>query len=256
MKKRIENLIVTRHTSLTDTYFVLDLKSSKKLPEMLPAQFAEVKVERAQNTFLRRPISIHDVDYEKGEMRILVEIKGEATREMSKLRAGDSLNLVYPLGKAFHLPAKAKKVLLAGGGCGVAPLLFAARYFQAQGIEVHTLIGGRNAEQLLRLDAYARYSKVYTITEDGSHGETGLITAHSIMQDLKQFDAVYTCGPEAMMKAIAGKAQDAGVYCEVSLENLMACGIGACLCCVQDTVHGHQCVCTEGPVFNIKDLKW
>ena len=94
-------------------------------------------------------------------------------------------------------------------------------------------------------------------TDDGSLGEKGFVTKHSILDDPEiKFDKIYTCGPEIMMKAVAKMARSKGIDCEVSLENTMACGIGACLCCVTETIDGNKCVCTEGPVFNINDLKW
>lgn len=256
MKKHIHQLSVVENIRLTDTYFLLKLTHNQPLPDMLPAQFAEIKVANSPNTFLRRPISIHDVDRDKNELHLLIEIKGEGTETMSRLQAGDTLDTLYPLGNTWTVPQNSKHVLLVGGGCGVAPLLYTASKFAAQGLNITTLIGGRSEENLLRKEAYLAYGNVYTITEDASHGETGLVSDHRIMQNLQQFDALYTCGPEAMMKAVGKAAQQAGVYCEVSLENTMACGIGACLVCVQDTTEGHKCVCTDGPVFNINDLIW
>jgi dihydroorotate dehydrogenase electron transfer subunit len=256
MKKHIHKLSVVANTRLTDTYFLLKLTHNKALPAMLPAQFAEIKVDAAPHTFLRRPISVHDVDTEQNELHLLIEIKGEGTETLSRLQPGDTLDTLYPLGNNWTVPDNSKNIMLVGGGCGVAPLLYTARKFAAQGLRVTTLIGGRSEENLLRKEAYKAYGDVYTITEDASHGETGLVTDHSIMQNLQQFDALYTCGPEAMMKAVGKAAQQAGVHCEVSLENTMACGIGACLVCVQETTEGHKCVCTDGPVFNINDLTW
>ncbi|MEA1874255.1 MAG: dihydroorotate dehydrogenase electron transfer subunit, partial [Bacteroidota bacterium] len=124
------------------------------------------------------------------------------------------------------------------------------------GKKVTTLIGGRSQANLLRIDAYEQYGEVYTSTEDSSHGETGFVTDHSVMQNLQAFDAVFTCGPEAMMKAVGKMAQAQNVHCEVSLENTMACGIGACLVCVQDTIEGYKRACVDGPIFNINYLKW
>jgi len=256
MKKHIHKLSVVENTRLTDTYFLLKLTHNQPLPDMLPAQFAEIKVDAAPHTFLRRPISVHDVDTEQNELHLLIEIKGEGTETLSRLQPGDTLDTLYPLGNTWTVPDNSKNILLVGGGCGVAPLLYTARKFAAQGLRVTTLIGGRSEENLLRKEAYKAYGDVYTITEDASHGETGLVTGHSIMQNLQQFDSLYTCGPEAMMKAVGKAAQQAGVHCEVSLENTMACGIGACLVCVQETTEGHKCVCTDGPVFNINDLTW
>jgi dihydroorotate dehydrogenase electron transfer subunit len=107
------------------------------------------------------------------------------------------------------------------------------------------------------VDEYAKYGNLYFTTENGSLGEKGFVTQHSVFQNrLENYDKIYACGPDAMMKAIAKEAKKANVFCEVSLENLMACGFGVCLCCIEPTVKGNLCVCTEGPVFNINDLKW
>ncbi len=96
--------------------------------------------------------------------------------------------------------------------------------------------------------------KVHLSTEDGSAGEKGLVTKHSVLDG--KIDRIFCCGPSPMMKAVAGIAREKGIDCEVSLENMMACGLGACLCCVENTVKGNVCVCTEGPVFNIEMLNW
>jgi dihydroorotate dehydrogenase electron transfer subunit len=106
----------------------------------------------------------------------------------------------------------------------------------------------------LQLDEFAAVGDVYLSTEDGSKGEKGFVTQHSVLAE--EFSYIYTCGPKPMMQAVARIAREHNTPCEVSLENLMACGVGACLCCVEDTVEGHVCVCKEGPIFNIDRLKW
>ena len=112
----------------------------------------------------------------------------------------------------------------------------------------------KKALEIILKEEYEKYATVYYTTEDGSYGEKGYPTQHSILTE--QFDHIFCCGPEPMMKAVARYAYSKHIDCEVSLENTMACGIGACLCCVNDTKEGHKCVCTDGPVFNINDLKW
>ena len=124
-----------------------------------------------------------------------------------------------------------------------------------QGIEPTFLLGARTQADLLMLDEFKKYGRVFTTTEDGSAGEKGFVTNHSILQQ-EQFDRISTCGPTPMMKAVARLAREKGIDCEVSLENLMACGVGACLCCVEKTTEGNLCVCKEGPVFNINRLLW
>ena len=256
MKKFMLDLTVRKNEKLNSQYFLLVLTSSEKLPEMLPGQFAEVRVDGSSTTFLRRPISINYVDYATNEVWLLVQIVGDGTKRLAALQTGDSVNLLLPLGNTFTLPEnKAAKLLLVGGGVGIAPMLFLGAYLKERGYSCNFLLGGRSSENLLQLSEFEQFGNVYTTTEDGSHGEKGFVTQHSVLENEK-FDAIYTCGPTPMMKAVAAYASQKEIFCEVSLENTMACGFGACLCCVTDTTEGHVCVCTEGPVFNITKLKW
>ncbi|GAB1415226.1 dihydroorotate dehydrogenase electron transfer subunit [Paludibacter sp.] len=256
MKKFIKDLIVTENKVLNDQYFMLVLKSTDPLPEMFPGQFVEVKVDDSPTTFLRRPISINYVDYQKNEFWLLIQIVGDGTQKLSSLKAGDNLNIIFPLGNTFTIPQnKESNLLLIGGGVGIAPMLFLGSYLKSLGYSCTFLIGGRSKSNLLQLSDFERYGKVLTTTEDGSFGEKGFVTQHSVLNN-RDFDAIYTCGPTPMMMAIAKYASDNDIFCEVSLENTMACGFGACLCCVTNTTDGNVCVCTEGPVFNITKLKW
>ncbi len=116
-------------------------------------------------------------------------------------------------------------------------------------------MGARSAEDLLEVDEFRKYGRVFMTTEDGTYGEQGFVTNHSILQT-ESFDQISTCGPKPMMMAVARFAHANGIACEVSLENKMACGVGACLCCVEKTTEGNVCVCKEGPVLNIKKLLW
>jgi dihydroorotate dehydrogenase electron transfer subunit len=189
-------------------------------------------------------------------MWLLIQKIGNGTAKLADLPIGSTVNLLFPLGNHFALPTDNQSdVLLVGGGVGVAPLLMLGAELKDYGYSPTFLLGARSKSDLLELELFAEYGEVYTTTEDGSLGEKGYVTNHSILKTAK-FDKIYTCGPTPMMKAIASYADKNSIECEVSLENTMACGIGACLCCVQDTKSGHKCVCTEGPVFNINDLKW
>ena len=153
------------------------------------------------------------------------------------------------------MPQRKEKLLLVGGGVGVAPLLYFGKLLKEQGLEATFLLGARSEDGLLEMDYFKKYGRVFTTTEDGSFGEKGFVTQHSILQQ-EHFDRLAVCGPKPMMMAVAHYAKSVGVDCEVSLENMMACGLGACLCCVEKTVKGNLCVCQEGPVFNIKELLW
>lgn len=256
MKKFMLDLTVKENQSLNSQYYLLKLTATEKLPEMLPGQFVEILVDNAPNVFLRRPISINFVDYARNELWLLIQIVGEGTQKMAELKANETVNLIFPLGNSFTFPKdKYQKVLLIGGGVGIAPLLFWGSILHSQGYDCNFLLGGRSEDNLLQLCEFEKYGKIYTTTEDGSHGERGFVTQHSILQG-RNFDFIYTCGPTPMMKAVAAYSALNKVFCEVSLENTMACGFGACLCCVTDTTEGHLCVCTDGPVFNITKLKW
>jgi len=124
------------------------------------------------------------------------------------------------------------------------------------GSKVTYLFGARTSEEIVLTDVFSKLGKFNCTTEDGSLGEKGLVTSHSIFKNIKYFDIVYTCGPDPMMKAIAKIAENNNIRCEASLENMMACGIGVCLCCVTPTIRGNAVVCSEGPVFQSTDLKW
>ena len=256
MKKFILDLVLKENRTLSNQYALLVLTSPEKLPEILPGQFAEVRVDGSSTTFLRRPISIHYVDYELNELWLLIQVIGDGTKRLAELKAGDAVNIILPLGNSFSEPTnKNAKLLLVGGGCGVAPLLFLGSYLKNKGFEVNFLLGARSKTDILQISEYERFGNVYTSTEDGTLGEQGFVTRNSVLK-ASNFDYIYTCGPTPMMKVIAAYAAKIKANCEVSLENTMACGIGACLCCVTDTIDGHVCVCTEGPVFNITKLKW
>ena len=217
MKKYILDLTVTENTRLHANYVLIKLTQEAPLPEMLPGQFAEIRVDGSPTTFLRRPISINYVDREKNEVWFLVQ--------------------------------------LVGGGVGTAPMLYLGEVLLKQGCKPTFLLGARSKNDLLQLEQFEALGDVYTTTEDGSMGEKGYVTMHSVLKAQK-FDMIYTCGPKPMMMAVAKYAKGNDINCEVSLENTMACGIGACLCCVENTTEGHLCVCKEGPVFNINKLLW
>ena len=256
MKKFILDLTVNSVEALSDKHVLIKLTDDKPLPEMLPGQFVEVRVDNSPSTFLRRPISINNVDYDRNELWLLVAAVGDGTRQLHKLQKGDHLNCMLPLGNSFTMPTdSAQKVLLVGGGVGVAPLLYFGKRIKAMGGEPTFLLGARSAKDVLERELFEQVGRVFITTEDGSEGEKGFVTNHSVLAQ-EHFDRISTCGPKPMMMAVARYAFKNDIECEVSLENKMACGVGACLCCVEKTVEGNKCVCKEGPVMNIKKLTW
>jgi dihydroorotate dehydrogenase electron transfer subunit len=255
MKKWSLDMVVSANMELGNNHFLLKFSYSQPLPEMLPGQFVQVRVDNAPEVFLRRPISVNFVDKRRNELWLLVQRVGKGTQKMREYKVGDVVNMLLPLGNTFTKPErKNDRILLIGGGVGIAPMLFLGAMLKHEGYHPAFLLGARNADSLLQLNEFQQYGEVYITTEDGSAGEKGFVTQHSLLQ--QPFDRLYTCGPTPMMQAVACYAYSKGIDCEASLENKMACGIGACLCCVTQTQTGHKCVCSEGPVFNTKELSW
>lgn len=256
MRKICEDFLVQATEQLSDRHWLMRLRSSSALPEMHPGQFVQVHIDDSPSTYLRRPISVNMVDYERNEILLLVAAIGEGTRHLVRKKPGDKVNCLLPLGNSFTMPRSTnERVLLVGGGVGIAPMLFLGKRLVELGVRPSFLLGARTADELLEKEMFSELGDLYLTTEDGSEGEKGYVTNHSILKE-KQFDRIATCGPKPMMMSVARYAKQNDIECEVSLENDMACGLGACLCCVEDTTDGHICVCTEGPVLNIKKLLW
>lgn len=258
MKKMLD-LVVTQNEQLNQNYCLIKLTTSDNspLPSMYPGQFVEVKVNNSPSTYLRRPISVNFVDKTTNELWLLVQVIGDGTQKMSEYKRGDMVNLLLPLGNTFTIPSSndGQELLLIGGGVGTAPMLYLGACLKEKGFAPKFLLGARSKNDLLQLDDFKQYGEVYCTTEDGSYGEKGYVTDHSVLKNTK-FSSIYTCGPKPMMMAVAKYANVNKISCEVSLENVMACGFGACLCCVEETREGNTCVCTDGPVFNIEKLTW
>lgn len=255
MKKVLVDLTVKEARRVNANCVLLVMHSETPLPDTLPGQFAELRIDNTPTVVLRRPISVHSFDAEKNEIGFLVQVVGDGTRWLASLKAGDKLNTLMPLGNGFTLPEQpGGKYLLVGGGVGSAPLYYLAQELKRKGSDIVLLIGARSEKDLYLRESYEALGRVEYTTEDGSLGEKGYVTNHSVLNE--KFDGIFTCGPKPMMLAVARYAREKAIACEVSLENKMACGLGACLCCVEDTKEGHRCVCTDGPVFSIDELKW
>lgn len=255
MKKFLVDLTIKEVQKLNASCVLLVMTDNKPLPECCPGQFAELRVDETPTVLLRRPISIHSFDAQSNEIGFLVQVVGDGTKWLASLSEGDKVNVLLPLGNGFTMPTKSgSRLLLVGGGVGSAPLYGLAQALKAQGYDFAILIGARSAKDLYRRDEFEALGRVEYTTEDGTLGEKGYVTNHTLLNE--KFDYIYTCGPKPMMMAVARYAREHGIPCEASLENKMACGLGACLCCVEDTTSGHRCVCTDGPVFSIDELKW
>jgi dihydroorotate dehydrogenase electron transfer subunit len=255
MKKYTHDFTVSSNLKINDDYFVINLKCPVALPAIEPGQFAEVLVPHSPETYLRRPLSIYSVNPDTNELSLLVKKIGKGTRMLAEVKPGEQINLVYPLGNWFGMPA-GPKALLIGGGVGIAPMLMLARKLRKNGYQPDVLIGGRSAGDIVEPEKYEPYGRVFITTDDGSAGEKGMVTGHSVLRDhAQEYSVFYACGPDPMMKAIGRLAESLNIPCEISLENTMACGMGACLCCVVETTEGNKTTCIEGPVFNTLKLK-
>ena len=255
MEKTVMDFVVKENVRQGSAlYSLLRLSPVKgNMPAVMPGQFVQVEVPNSRQTFLRRPISINYAD--QRELWLLVRRAGVGTNALCDLQQGSKLNIVLPLGHGFTLDVKGQ-VLLVGGGVGVAPLLMLGKRLVAKGVDVKYLLGARSSSDLLQLDLFRQTAETHVATEDGSLGHHGLVTTHPLLMQAP-ISHIACCGPLPMMKAVASIARERGINCDVSLENRMACGLGVCLCCVDNTAdHGNVCVCTEGPVFNINRLKW
>ncbi len=225
------------------------------IPELLPGQFVEIRIDNAPRALLRRPISVCDVKY-ASELVLFVKPVGQGTTTLTELEEGRKVNIMLPLGHGFTTENSAgKRCLLVGGGVGAAPLVYLARELKRKGAMVAVAIGGRTAADVEGVAGlYEAADAVVVSTDDGTLGAKGVVTLNPIFNG--GWDRIYCCGPTPMMKAVGRIAKERKIWCEVSLENHMACGLGACLCCVENTDdRGNVCVCTEGPVFNINRLE-
>jgi dihydroorotate dehydrogenase electron transfer subunit len=230
-----------------------------------PGQFVMIKPKSAAEPLLPRPISIHRV--QKGLIELLVRVAGEGTRRISEMRPGEVLEVKGPLGRGFQVDPL-KLPLLVAGGMGAAPLLFLAEGLARRGAGEKRrapilFIGGRTKTELLALQDFRRNGvKVLAATEDGSFGKKGVVTdlLKTYLGTRSSAAVLYACGPAGMLKAVAALAGRRGLPCQVSLEERMACGMGACLGCAvarrQEGGPDYAKVCQDGPVFEAGEIDW
>ena len=256
MKYTQGQFIITNKTALAREIYSFTIACPEVAQAASPGQFVHI---RAKGFTLRRPISICGIDKEKGTLRIVFEIRGEGTEEIARLNKGDFIDMLAPLGHGFTLDENFRKVVLIGGGIGTPPMLPLAQYYGERAVAVS---GFRNASAvILQQDFSATGAKTVLCTDDGSVGIHGFVT-----QPLKELaekggiDAVYACGPMPMLKGVSAICQENGIYCEISLEERMACGIGACLGCACRTTRNDEeyvaHVCKDGPVFKAEEVLW
>ncbi len=234
-----------------DMWMETDLAKQAK-----PGQFICVYT-RNKSALLPRPISICEVNEDKTAMRIVYRVAGLGTEEFSSYQAGEPIDILGTLGNGFPLDkGQGKKVFLMGGGIGVPPILQLAKELDA---EKQMILGYRDSALFLKEDM-DKYGQVYVATEDGSQGSKGNVM-DAIAEKGLEADVIYACGPMPMLRAIKRFAEERGIEAYISLEEHMACGVGACLGCVVKTKevdhhsHVHNArICTDGPVFEAKEV--
>jgi dihydroorotate dehydrogenase electron transfer subunit len=253
----VERVEVLSNARVASGVGLLSLLAPRCAASILPGQFVHLRITRGSSYVLRRPFSVHRAH--GGVIEILYQVLGVGTRDLALIEAGNKeMDIVGPLGHGWEIPATAGHALLVSGGLGAAPLGMLAEELADRGIATVAAMGAPSAERLVARDLFENQCRAtHVATDDGSAGDHGFVVAVSQrLLDSEQFDVVYTCGPEVMQSIVARQARDAGVACQVSLERLMACGIGACLSCVVTTNLGTKRACVDGPVFDAREVVW
>lgn len=253
MTKQKEEAVVVSQEQLAEGIFSMWLQT-KAAENAKPGQFISMYTNDGSK-LLPRPISICEIDKENGRLRVVYRVTGEktGTEQFSRMRQGDTVPLIGPLGNGFPLEkAVGKKAFLMGGGIGVPPILELSK--QLNCAEKQIVVGYRDADTFLRA-AFEANGEVYISTEDGSVGTKGNVM-DAIRENALEAEIIYACGPAPMLRAIKNYAGENGIECYISLEERMACGIGACLACVcksKDKDHhsnvNNKRICKDGPVF-------
>jgi len=270
---------IIENQEIAKDHFVMSVLLTSRLDSAMPGQFIMMRKQGVKDPLLRRPLSLYGFfQTEAGTvLEFLYRVLGKGTLALSHLVAGDTVDILGPLGKPFELFPDRPHIILLAGGIGAAPLSYFLEYLaksldlsgenaqQADMRRITFYFGAATASALVGLPKIQRCcSDVRIATDDGSVGFAGTIT-ELLRKELPKFDpekiCIYSCGPTAMIKSLSQLMQTSFIPCYVSMEERMACGIGACLGCSikvhQEPSEWAYCqVCTDGPVFNIKDLLW
>lgn len=247
MFERICSIVTNRE--LAPNTYAITMEAGTWAKDVKPGQFLHIKC--GPDSFLRRPISV--CDNKDGFLKIVFSVVGKGTAWLAEQKSG-TLDLLGPLGYGFDVTGR--NILLVGGGIGVPPLLYAAR--EAYGMTT-AILGFATKEQVILKEHFQSVAnKTLYTTEDGSFGEAGFVTI-PLRRELEsgKYDAILSCGPQPMLKAVAQLADEFSIACQVSLEERMACGVGACVVCACAMENGTMLrVCKDGPVFSSKEVNW
>jgi len=218
-----------------------------------PGQFVMVYLD-SEAHLLPRPISLYNVDKSSGLITLIYAVVGSGTKIMSEWLVGRTVKVLGPLGNGFDLENCGKKVALIGGGIGTPPLFLLGKELRKKGMEIDVYMGFRQAPPSFSQCFDTLSNNITVVTEDGSGGNKGYVT--DFLPKKPIYDTIYTCGPIPMLKAVAAYAHSHSIPCQVSVEERMACGLGACKGCVVKTKSGYELCCADGPVFDSKEVIW
>ena len=246
---------ITENIPLNEHFRLLNLSPLSDIIVPEPGQFYMLRTGDTYDPLLKRPFSIFR--HEDNTLKFLYRIRGKGTLSLSNLKSGDIIDVIGPLGNSYSAPEGG--FIAIAGGIGIVSLLPLLRRFKKR---AYLFYGARNKDELIMLNEARSLSKeIFITTDDGSEGEKGLIT-DSLSDFLNPSRIthyalpIYACGPTPMLKELSKVVADKDIKCYVSLEEHMACGVGACLGCVVKTVSGYKRVCKEGPVFDIREIIW
>ena len=251
--------LVLEHEQLGANLYLITLEAPSIAQTLLPGQFVHMRIPHMPDHMLRRPFSVYQCDAERGSLSILYQVVGEGTQGLTQVAPGEAVSLMGPIGNSWKVGPCEGSVLLVGGGVGAAPLFMLAQQLCAEGRDVKVVLGAQTASALVTLESYRQLpgATVVAATDDGSYGFAGFCTVPA-QEALSsgEVGCCVCCGPEVLMRIVAGMAHDAQVPCLVSLERRMACGVGACLSCVVDTREGKKRACVDGPIFDAEEVVW
>lgn len=248
---------------LGEKLFRLRIHSPVLSRKALPGNFCHLKVGEGHSPLLRRAFSFHQADKERNSFALLFKVVGPGTEILSRKNPGDKIDLLAPLGNSFALPQKGEKAVLVAGGMGIAPLYYLLHYLLKRKLdpgEIVLFYGVKTKDELVLLEKLSPLGiRLHLAAEDGKIGYKGMLT-DLLFQELREKrleskkSRFYVCGPNPMLKKISNLSKKFNLSCQISLENHMPCGMGACFGCVIKTIQGYRRVCKDGPVFDAREV--
>lgn len=256
MKKIQGNYKILDVAKVNETYYRLVMDAPDMAREVKPGQFVHIKVSDNLEPLFRRPFSVYRA--KDGKVEVFFEPVGKGTRILAARKKKEVLDVLGPLGKPFSFPSQdVKQIVFVGGGIGVAPFMLFSDMIVKHKAEKILLYGGRSKAHTFPLTAFRKNGfKVHVSTDDGSVGIKGRVSELFKHINIAPTTFLYACGPRPMMAAVAQFAREKCLNGEASMEEVMSCGLGACLGCSIPTQKGYKTVCHDGPVFNLEDLVW